>query len=578
MASAADTSTETDSKFAETKRAEAAQQREELRRAMQQMLNAGCGGSAVDTLLQIIESLQSDNLRLTIFANAAHRARFGRRSEKLTREELGQLVLALGGSEADAAAENPQVPVPAEQEEQAEIADASSKQKRKKNTHRGRKPLSPNLPRHVTIVAVPENERNCLHCGEAMKSIGHVDHERVEFIPARIEVHVERREKVACQQCQQDIAVAPRTGTQASNNDATAPGNDVRWRAGISVMAHLIESKCDDAMPVYRTRDQFARLGFDVPLNTLYGYWTAGVRLIQPVAQIVLSEVLGQDIVGVDDTRLDWLDPTQRSKRRRGHLWCFVGTGGLVAFEFTETWEADQVAPWINAIDGFIQCDDYKGYSAIMSDVDGGEHPLVPPDRRLGCWMHIRRPFHQAFKAGEKQAIIGLNHIRELYKIEDEAKAKGLSHEERGLLRAVKSVPIAEAFFAWAEERKKNALPTSYVGKAAGYAIAQKEFALRCLTDGRFELDTGRVERQIREPVVGRKNYLHSGSADAARLLAGAYTLVCSCRNLGINTREYLIDIMTKLRAGFPLRDINQLRPDVWAANRMNLTAHQMAK
>jgi transposase len=572
MTSAANTSTQSDAGFAN-----AAVQRAELRRAMEQMQDAGDGKSAVDMIFQVIESLQNDNIRLTVIVKAAHRARFGRRSEKLTREELKQLVLALGGSEAQASAENPEVPVPAEMDEQSDANDAPPK--RKKTTHRGRKPLDPRLPRHVTHVCVPENERNCLHCGNVMQTIGHVDHERVEFIPARIEVHVERREKVACQNCQQDIAVAPRSDSMlASDSKAAAPVIDVRWRAGVSVMAHLIESKCDDALPVYRVRDQFSRLGFDVPLNTLYGYWMAGVQLIQPVAQVVLSTVLGQDIVGIDDTRLDWLDRAQRSKKRRGHLWCFVGTGQLVAFEFTETWEADEIAPWIDAIDGFIQCDDYKGYSAMFPDGEGGERPLVPTSRRLGCFMHIRRGFHQAFKAGEKSAIIGLNYIGELYKIEAEAKEKGLSYAERGALRIVKSETIANSFFEWAEERKKNALPTSYVGKAAGYAIAQKEFALRCLTDGRFELDTGRVERQIREPVVGRKNYLHSGSADAARLLAGAYTLVCSCRHLGINTREYLIDIMTKLRAGFPMRDINQLRPDVWAANRVSLTAHQMAK
>ena len=42
------------------------------------------------------------------------------------------------------------------------------------------------------------------------------------------------------------------------------------------------------------------------------------------------------------------------------------------------------------------------------------------------------------------------------------------------------------------------------------------------------------------------------------------YTLVCSCQNLGINTREYLTDVIGRLQAGFPLRRINDLLPDVW--------------
>ena len=73
-------------------------------------------------------------------------------------------------------------------------------------------------------------------------------------------------------------------------------------------------------------------------------------------------------------------------------------------------------------------------------------------------------------------------------------------------------------------------------------------------------------------------HYLFSGSADAARRLAGVYSLVCSCQNLGINTRLYLTDIITKLLAGFPLRDINRLRPDIWATEHPTLVSHQLAQ
>lgn len=439
---------------------------------------------------------------------------------------------------------------------------------------------------------------------------------------------VDRCEKIACAICRQDIVVAPRpgakpdtaaaqgsakaavpitnsNGVEQAEEDVTpvgrsaeavatpatsglakaeqrsgaiAPGAHVYRRAGASLLAQLLEAKADDALPIYRQRQQFARLGFDVPLNTLYGYWDAAARIIQPVAQVVLSVVLGDYIVGVDDTRLDWLDPKAGRKRQRGHLWCFTGTNSLVAFEFTETWCADDVAPWIESIDGFIQCDDYKGYSALRKRADGSKTPLVPPDMRLGCWMHTRRPFHAAFKAGERHAIIGLGHIKELYDIEREARDKNMSSDERLDLRQRRSKPIAEEFFRWVLELEPRVRPSSYLGTAVGYALQQKEFLLRCLDDGRFELDTGRVERQIREPVIGRKNYLFSGSPDAAKRLAGVYTLVCSCQNLGINTRAYLVDIITRLQAGFPLRDINRLRPDIWAKDHPSLISQQMAQ
>ena len=564
-------------------------QLEQLRVATNAKARAGDPSGAIEILLGIIADQHRDNERLTRQLRASFRARFGRRSEKLTAEELGQLVLALGGNEHDAARANPVVPASKEEEESVDAdtkgdsEDGTKPKKSKNGRHPGRTRLDPALKRNVTTHTVPEAERNCIHCGKGMQLIGHVDHERVEYVPARIEVAVERREKVACFDCRQDIVTAPRTcetrGARASDaNDAMAPGAQVYRRAGASLLAHLLEAKCDDALPVYRQRQQLARLGFDVPLNTLYGYWDAASRLVQPVAQIVLSCVLGKATVGVDDTRLDWLDPDAKAKRRRGHLWCFVGDGGLVAFEFTKSWRADEVAPWIDAIDGYIQCADYAGYSALRPDPDGKKVPLVPRHRRLGCWMHLRRPFHVAFKAGERHAGIALAHIRDIYAVEREARDNQATLDERLVLRQSKSRPAAEALFAWIKSQKSAQRPSSYLGKALTYACEQEEFVMRCFSDGRFELDTGRVERQIREPVIGRKNYLFSGSADAARRLAGVYALVCSCQNLGIHTRTYLTDVITRLQAGHPLREINQLRPDIWAIERGALAADKLAQ
>ncbi len=66
----------------------------------------------------------------------------------------------------------------------------------------------------------------------------------------------------------------------------------------------------------------------------------------------------------------------------------------------------------------------------------------------------------------------------------------------------------------------------------------------------------------------GRKNYLFTGSIDGGRRLATVYTLILSCRNLGIDAREYLIDVLDKLRNQWPLARLSELIPDNWAAAR----------
>ncbi len=56
---------------------------------------------------------------------------FGRRSEKLSAEELGQLVLAYGGSETDAAAKDPTLPVPAQGSDEDPEQDKKPKKRRR---------------------------------------------------------------------------------------------------------------------------------------------------------------------------------------------------------------------------------------------------------------------------------------------------------------------------------------------------------------------------------------------------------------------------------------------------------------
>jgi len=488
---------------------------------------------------------------------------YGRRSEKLSAHELGQLLLSFGGSEQDARSAEPTVPAPTAPQESIDASTDVARAGKRKSKHRGRTQLSPEIERIVTSVAVPDAERACKCCGIDMVAIKPREHERVEYVPDKLVVHVEQREVLVCKAsaCRGDATTAERTQTP-----------DVVRRAGPSLLAQLIESKCDDAMPIHRQRDRFARMGFAMPLSTLYDYFAHGSDLLIPVAKTTLSVLLGESYVNVDDTKLKVLDKTHRRGRYLGHLWCITGPRKLVAYLFTESWSAEEIAPYLGAIDGFIQCDDYRGYSSKVKLPDGSWRILVPPQWRLGCMMHVRRRFHDALKLGDKRAAEPIAFIRELYVIEAEAKEAGMDADARLALRTHRSLPWLDKLEAWVDANHKTLLPKERLGEACNYALAQRVFVRRCFSDGRFEIDNGLVERAIREPAIGRRNFHFTGSEAGAERLAAAYTLVQSCRALGISTRDYLIDVITKVEGGWPLRRIAELVPDRWAYERGLLT------
>jgi transposase len=486
------------------------------------------------------------------------RLMYGRSTEKLTAEELGQLLLAYGATPEQAMADSPVVPVP--EQADAEPEEEPLHPPKKERKHPGRGKVSRTVERKVTETRVPEAERCCTVCNKEMTCIDWVEHECVHYVPAKLVNHVERREVLVCKNpgCKLDATTAERTQPPK-----------VRTRAGASLLALLIESKCDDALPIHRQCDQLARLGFEVPVETMYGWWRYATTLLLPVCDALLGSILDDpSYVGIDDTGIDVLDRKSKGGKYRGHLWCFRGSRERVAFMFTRTWEAQEIAPWIRAISphAFIQVDDYGGYSSLLEDDDGKKTELVPLERRLGCMMHVRRRFHAAWKMGDKRAAVPLELIRKLYEVEK--KAKGLSVEERLALRLEHSMLLLDELDAWVDAHGGTLGQTGKLTEAVRYAKQQRPFIRRCFTDGRFEIDNGAVERAIREPAIGRKNFLFTGSEAAARRLAGAYSLVMTCRLLGISTRDYLIDVIEKLEGGWPMRKLSELVPHNWAAAR----------
>lgn len=538
------------------------------KRAEAEASRAEAEASRVTVLVQEADVLGERVRKLEYFTKHLQRLLYGRRSEKLTNEELAQLCLLFGG---DGGLEMPMPATAEERDDQAppqESHEGKPKPKKRRPNHKGRGELPPDLERIIVGEScVPQAERGCSHCGESMCTFDWVEHETVEYVPGRFVVKVERREKIACKTpgCPGEAVTAERTCK-----------SELPTRVGASVLAHLIESKCDDSLPIYRLRDGFARLGFDVPLNTLYRYWTFVLDLLIPVAEVTLAVVLDDEIVCVDDTGMPVLDESRTGGKFRGHLWAFKGsTSGMVAFQFTETWEATEIQPWIEAITGMIQVDDYKGYSATVDSIleTGKLVQLVPAERRLGCMMHLRRRFYEAFELGDKRAAPAIEWIRKIYQVETEAKDLGLDADSRLVLRKEKSLPLLSALFEWIVDLQPKLGKTTKLAEAVRYALNQRRFVERCFTDGRFEIDNGEIERVLKKPCVGRKNYLHCGSVAGAKRLAAAYTLVLSCKALGINVRDYLVDVITKVAGGWPLRRIRELVPDAWAAARATASA-----
>ena len=177
---------------------------------------------------------QAEIARLKFQLARYRRAEFGRSSEKMARD-TEQLELALEALETDQAERLATAA--------AEAADAETATEAQKPARRA---LPQHLPREDLRHPAP---CTCPSCGGALRKIADEVSETLDYVPGRFKVVRHIREKLSCRVC--DTVVA-----------APAPDHAIaRGRAGAGLLAHIVVSKFDDHLPLYRQAEIFARDG-----------------------------------------------------------------------------------------------------------------------------------------------------------------------------------------------------------------------------------------------------------------------------------------------------------------------------
>ncbi|MEO8797864.1 MAG: IS66 family transposase [Polyangiaceae bacterium] len=230
-------------------------------------------------------------------------------------------------------------------------------------------------------------------------------------------------------------------------------------RPGPALLAHIVVSKFQDSLPLYRQCQIYERAGVSIASSTI-GDWTAfALEVLEPIATRIISRVLSSFVIGADDTGLRVLDRNDPRGVKKGHIWGYVGDCKLVAFDYTKDWKSDGPAEFLRRFRGFMQGDGYAGFDRALKPDDDDEAAVVPENRRLGCGMHVRRKFEAAAQAGDARGVIAVAYFKKLYEIERSCKDEGLTADARKARRAELSMPILDELFAWVSTLHPKLVP-----------------------------------------------------------------------------------------------------------------------
>ena len=403
--------------------------------------------------------------------------------------------------------------------------------------------------RVVTVAADPKLAINP-ETGESYPISHYVETRRLAEDPAKLYVLITRR---PVYQKTNDLGESTLVTTPVPANNPIE-----RCKADVSLLTGILQQKYQYHLPLYRIQEMYqaGTIGL-LPRSTLCGWITGCAVALEPIVKRMKELMMEQKLIGLDDTTVCLIVPGN-GKVDPAKLWaytCLLEAAPYVVYDFTRTREARHPLAFVpESFQGTIQGDAYSGHDRLMSR---------PGVSGAGCWDHARRYITDASELDPKRTAPVLLLIKNLYAIERQAAEKGLDAEERKALRQKEAVPILDEIKAWVKKTKADPFLLGKTQEAVVYLTNQWERLTHYLSDGDIPISNIHTERAMRGVGVGRKNWLFCGSEAGGENLAIILSLVTTCKNLGIDVRCYLEDVLSRVNA-HPHQRLDELLPDRW--------------
>jgi len=436
---------------------------------------------------------------------------------------------------------------------------------RKRSPDSGRKAIPEHFPRIEIEHDLAPEQKMCTQCAvpHPLTRIGQEIRECYRFEPPKISVEQHIRPTYVCEERHEAPITAP-----------APPIILPKSMASPSLLAHVIKSKFDLGLPIYRVSRDLQRYRMDVGPGTL-GTWvnTVGSEKVVPLINLIGEELLAAAFMHIDETPLQVL----RSDKAVGSdHYIVVRAGGppgrrIILYDYIASRTTAALKHLFVGPEGpyrgkFIS-DGLERYDDIATELK-----LL----HFGCLQHCRTMFFKARKVSQLPSNRTLanaameDYIRPVYQVEGRIKALREESAARGevlpleavrALRQEKSKPILEKFKAWVDELLPGTPPNSALGKALGYTSRQWPKLVRHLEHPEIPVDNNYIERQIKHYATGRKAWLFSYDAVGAQASANLYSLVMTCRANEVEPYAYLNYLFEHLPAASTVEQVEALLP-----------------
>jgi transposase len=498
-------------------------------------------------LMVMLEGLTRQLDALLGERDAERRAAVAKQREE-ARKLAEDLQRELAEPENDEAQSTPPEPEP---EPEPEPDDTSSEPRARDEHGRAAKPDHLCRDTHKSRPSV------CSACGGKRLLVGKtLITEEYDYVRAHVRIRRTERTICDCADCNAHLVPEP------------PPMPFDRAACTFAMMAWLCFAKCGLFLPLDRIRRDLVDQGAPIPSATLTRWWTRGADLLQPVAETVRLSLLMQTHIRTDGTGLQVVYSRRKAQPKKGPVRAGeVDEDGLlvhrspirgqvlvfgddehVVYHFTKDKAAHHTE------DFFVIGHDANGHpirwtGTLTADALNHYDRLFDQDEYIesGCNAHGYRKFRADKDKAPLLASAAMGFIDGFYKVEAEAKAQELRGAALLAYRQARAEPIAGRFRLWLDTHLEDLLPTNPVRKAMQYYVNHWEALTHFLRDPLVHLDNNWSERALRKVALLRNNSLYAGGIEGAERLCTLFTLINTCRQLGIEPYGYLAWALTRV-------------------------------
>ncbi|MGH8833008.1 MAG: IS66 family transposase [Polaromonas sp.] len=286
--------------------------------------------------------------------------------------------------------------------------------------------------------------------------------------------------------------------------------------------------------PSHRLLQALADHGLNMSPGTLAGGLQALAPLFEPLQQALVSRLRSEPHWHADETRWAVFVEVDGKVGHRWYMWVFHSRS-VVHYVLDESRSTEVVQQELASVQrGVISCDRYAAYKKFAR--------LNPEVVLAFCWAHQRRDYLRLandYPGLAPWAMGWVDAIGQLYHL----NGLRLQAPEGSAERAGRHDVLRLAVHHMASQIE-TALGQPALGEPAAKVLQSMRnhwAGLTVFVDHPWvPMDNNVAERDMRTPVVGRKNFYGSGSVWSGQLAATMYSLLMTAKLWKINARTWL--------------------------------------